>query len=57
MRETSKSTQKKTRDRVNRISRETDKKALSYFDIQGKREVKVKKAVADRIVEKYFHHG
>jgi len=32
-------------------------KARSYFDIQGEGELKAKKAVADRIVEKYFHPG
>lgn len=57
MQEKIKSTQKNTRCRENRVSRETDKKARSYFDIQGEREVKAKKAVADCIVEKFFHPG
>lgn len=34
-----------------------EKKARSYFDIQGEKEEKAKKAVADFIVEKYFHPG
>lgn len=34
-----------------------EKKARSYFDIQGEKEEKAKKAVGDFIVEKYFHPG
>jgi DeoR family transcriptional regulator, fructose operon transcriptional repressor len=49
--------QQKSRGREDRVRAEADEKARSYFDIQGEREVKAKKAVADRIVEKYFHPG
>jgi DeoR/GlpR family transcriptional regulator of sugar metabolism len=31
--------------------------ARSYFDIQGERDVRAKKAIGDRIVEKFFHPG
>ena len=57
MQKTSKPAQQKPLVRVDRVSVGTDEKARSYFDIQGEREVKAKKAVADRIVEKYFHPG
>ncbi len=53
----SKSKQKKTLSRVNLISGKKDKMARSYFDIQDEREEDAKKAVANRIVEKYFHPG
>jgi len=35
----------------------TEQDARSYFDIQGDKEERAKKAVADWIVEKYFHPG
>jgi DeoR/GlpR family transcriptional regulator of sugar metabolism len=57
MQMTNKTVRQKPRVRVNRVSVGTDEKARSYFDIQGEREVKAKKAVADHIVEKYFHPG
>jgi DeoR/GlpR family transcriptional regulator of sugar metabolism len=57
MQKTSKLAQQKPRVREDRMSVSTDEKARSYFDIQGEREVKEKKAVADFIVEKYFRPG
>jgi DeoR/GlpR family transcriptional regulator of sugar metabolism len=54
MSHTSKLQSKKTQDPLVDV---TKKKARSYFDIQGESEVKAKKAVADRIVEKFFHPG
>jgi len=57
MKKTSKRSQQKLRVRADRVSTGASEKARSYFDIQDEREVKAKKAVADRIVEKYFHPG
>jgi len=57
MQEKSKQPQQKAQVSADRVSAVTGEKARSYFDIQGEREVKAKKAVADRIVEKYFHPG
>ena len=57
MRKTSKRDRQNQRADAEQVSVVIDGKVRSYFDIQGEREVKAKKAVADRIVEKYFHPG
>jgi DeoR/GlpR family transcriptional regulator of sugar metabolism len=55
MPKTSNPTRRKQRTLEEQVK--TAGKARSYFDIQGEGELKAKKAVADRIVEKYFHPG
>jgi DeoR/GlpR family transcriptional regulator of sugar metabolism len=57
MRKTIKPTQRESQNLIDPAEMNIDEKARSYFDIQGEREVKAKKLVADRIVEKYFHPG